>query len=42
MRQSWGGSPTGGMDALLGRGTLAGLAADEAEHGVMLRGSIRW
>ena len=28
LRQSWGGSPAGGMDALLGRGTLAGLAAD--------------
>ena len=26
LRQSWGGSPTGGMDALLGRETLAGLA----------------
>ena len=29
LRQSWGGSPTGGMDALLGRETLAGLAANE-------------
>ena len=29
LRQSWGGSPAGGMDALLGRGTLAGLAADD-------------
>ena len=29
LRQSWGGSPTGGMDALLGRGTMAGLAADD-------------
>ena len=28
LRQSWGGSPTGGMEALLGRETLAGLAAD--------------
>ena len=28
LRQGWGGSPTGGMDALLGRETLAGLAAD--------------
>ena len=27
LRQSWGGSPTGGMDALLGRETLAGVAA---------------
>ncbi len=26
LRQSWGGSPTGGMEALLGRETLAGLA----------------
>ena len=29
LRQSWGGSPTGGMDALLGRQTLAGLAAND-------------
>ena len=29
LRQSWGGSPAGGMDALLGRGTLAGLAAND-------------
>ena len=29
LRQSWGGSPTGGMDALLGRETLDGLAANE-------------
>ena len=29
LRQGWGGSPTGGMDALLGRETLAGLAANE-------------
>ena len=29
LRQSWGGSPAGGMDALLGRGTLAGLAPDD-------------
>ena len=28
LRQSWGGSPAGGMDALLGRETLAGLAVD--------------
>ena len=28
LRQGWGGSPTGGMDALLARETLAGLAAD--------------
>ena len=27
LRQSWGGSPAGGMDALLGRETLAGVAA---------------
>ena len=30
LRRSWGGSPAGGMDALLGRGTLAGLAPDDA------------
>ena len=29
LRQSWGGSPTGGMDALLGRETLDGLAAND-------------
>ena len=29
LRQSWGGSPAGGMDALLGRETLAGLAAND-------------
>ena len=29
LRQSWGGSPTGGMDALLGRETLGGLAAND-------------
>ena len=29
LRQGWGGSPTGGMDALLGRETLAGLAASD-------------
>ena len=29
LRQSWGGSPAGGMDALLGRETLAGLTADD-------------
>ena len=28
LRQSWGASPSGGMDALLSRETLAGLAAD--------------
>ncbi len=28
LRQSWGASPSGGMDALLGRDTLAGLAPD--------------
>ena len=28
LRQGWGGSPAGGMNALLGRETLAGLAAD--------------
>ena len=29
LRQSWGASPGGGMDALLGRETLAGLAAND-------------
>ena len=29
LRQGWGGSPAGGMDALLGRETLAGLAAND-------------
>ena len=29
LRQSWGASPAGGMDALLGRETLAGLAAND-------------
>ena len=29
LRQGWGGSPAGGMDALLGRETLAGLGADD-------------
>ena len=28
LRQGWGGSPAGGMNVLLGRETLAGLAAD--------------
>ncbi len=29
LRQSWGASPAGGMDALLGRVTLADLATDD-------------
>ena len=29
LSQSWGASPAGGIDALLGRETLAGLAADD-------------
>ena len=29
LRQGWGVSPTGGMDSLLGRETLAGLAAND-------------
>ena len=29
LRQSWGAAPSGGMDALLGRETLAGLAAND-------------
>ena len=31
LTQSWGASPSGGMDALLSRETLAGLAANEDE-----------
>ena len=31
--QAWGASPTGGMDALLGRETLAGLAPADGEAG---------
>ena len=34
LRQSWGASPSGGMDALLSRETLAGLAADAPGSGV--------
>ena len=33
LRQGWGVSPTGGMDALLGRETLAGLAATVGVQG---------
>ena len=33
LRQSWGASPTGGMDALLGRETHAGLAPADDEEG---------
>ena len=45
-------SASGGMDALLGRGTLAGLAAadpgsgsgagSDAEHGIGFRATARW
>ena len=40
LRQSWGGSPTGGMDALLGRGTLAGLADDDNGGGTASAGRL--
>ena len=33
LRQSWGASPSGGMDALLSRETLAGLAANDDGSG---------
>ena len=33
LTQSWGASPSGGMDALLGRETLAGLAPVDGEDG---------
>ena len=33
LRQSWGAAPTGGMDALLSRETLAGLAANDDGSG---------
>ena len=33
LTRSWGAAPAGGMDALLGRETLAGLAADEGAGG---------
>ncbi|MDE0280901.1 MAG: hypothetical protein OXN16_07430, partial [Gammaproteobacteria bacterium] len=33
LTQNWGASPTGGMDALLSRETLAGLAPDDADGG---------
>ena len=33
LRQSWGASPSGGMDALLSRETLAGLAANDPGSG---------
>ena len=33
LSQSWGASPSGGMDALLGRETLAGLAANDDDGG---------
>ncbi len=33
LRQSWGASPAGGMDALLSRETLAGLAANDGDGG---------
>ena len=42
LRQGWGVSPTGGMDALLGRETLAGLAAnDDAGPGPGFKASSR-
>ena len=33
LTQNWGASPTGGMDALLSRETLAGLAPDDGDGG---------
>ena len=38
LRQTWGASPAGGMDALLGRETLADLAANDEDGGGRLRG----
>ncbi len=42
LRQSWGAAPSGGMDALLSRETLAGLApADDEDDGGRFRASRR-
>ena len=37
LSQTMGGASSGGMDALLGRGTLAGLAADDDGDGLASR-----
>ena len=41
LRQSWGAPPAGGMDALLSRETLAGLAANDGDDGDGFRASSR-
>ena len=41
LSQSWGASPAGGMDALLGRETLADLAANDEDGGDGFRASSR-
>ena len=41
LRQSWGAAPAGGMDALLGRETLADLAANDEAGGDGFRASSR-
>lgn len=41
LSQSWGDSPSGGMDALLGRETLAGLAANDENGGAGFEASSR-
>ena len=41
LRQSWGASPAGGMDALLSRETLAGLAANDEDSGGRFEASSR-
>ena len=41
LKQSWGASPAGGMDALLGRETLADLAANDDNGGAGFEASSR-
>ena len=41
LTQSWGASPTGGMDALLGRETLAGLGTPNDDGGERFEASSR-
>ena len=41
LAQSWGASPSGGMDALLSRETLAGLAANDEDGGAGFEASSR-
>ena len=41
LTQSWGAAPSGGMDALLGRETLAGLAANDDDGGGGFEASSR-